>query len=66
MLAFDTRGIFDVFDFQRRPRAATVCDLGRRHARDRLIANETVPRIIINDTINFVLNCNQHFGNFKP
>ena len=26
--------------------------------------NESVPKIIINDTL-FLLNCNQHFGNFK-
>ena len=29
-----------------------------------LIGNESVPKIIINDTIIF-LNCNQHFANFK-
>jgi len=29
--------------------------------------DEIVPKIIINDTINFfLLNCNQHFGNVKP
>ena len=27
--------------------------------------NESVPKIVINDTI-FFLNCNQHSGNFKP
>ena len=32
-----------------------------------VIGNESVPKIIMNDTINlFFLNCNQHFGNFKP
>ena len=30
------------------------------------IENESVPKIILNDTIIFFLNCNQHFGNFKP
>ena len=30
------------------------------------IRNKSVPKIIINDTIIFLLNCNQHFGNFKP
>ena len=30
------------------------------------IRNESVPKIIINDTINLFFNCNQHFGNFKP
>ena len=29
------------------------------------IGNERVPKII-NDTNLFFLNCNQHFGNFKP
>ena len=29
--------------------------------------NESVPKFIVNNTINlFFLNCNQHFGNFKP
>jgi len=28
--------------------------------------NESVPKIIINDTINSFLSCNHHFGNFKP
>jgi len=28
--------------------------------------NESVPKIIINYTIKLFLNCNQHFGNFKP
>ena len=27
---------------------------------------KTVPKIIINGTIKLFLNCNQHFGNFKP
>ena len=31
------------------------------------IRNESVPKIIINNIVNyFFLNCNQHFGNFKP
>jgi len=30
------------------------------------IANETVPKIIINNTINLFLKCSQNFGNFKP
>jgi len=31
------------------------------------VGNESVPKIIINDTVKFTfLNCNQHFGNFKP
>ena len=30
------------------------------------VGNESVPKIIINDTIFFFLNCNQHFANFKP
>ena len=30
------------------------------------IGNESLLKIIINDTIIFFLNCNQHFGNFKP
>ena len=28
--------------------------------------DDSVPKIIINDTIIFFSNCNQHFGNFKP
>jgi len=33
----------------------------------RAIGNENVPKIIINDTIQFIfLNCNQHFANFEP
>jgi len=28
--------------------------------------NASVPKIIVNDTIVFFLNCNQHFGNLKP
>ena len=31
-----------------------------------IIGNKSVPKIIINCTINFFLNCNQHFGNFVP
>ena len=32
-----------------------------------LIGNESVPKNIINSTVSlFFLNCNQHFGNFKP
>jgi len=27
--------------------------------------NESVPKIAIDNTINYFLNCNQHFGNFK-
>ena len=30
------------------------------------IGNESVPKIKINDTIIFFLNCKQHFVNFKP
>ena len=30
------------------------------------IWNESVPKIILNITINLFLSCNQHFGNFKP
>jgi len=31
------------------------------------IGNESVPKIILNDTIKvFLLSCNQNFGNFKP
>ena len=31
------------------------------------LGNESVPKIVINDTKKlFFLNCNQHFGNFKP
>ena len=30
------------------------------------IGNESVPKIIINDTMFFFLNCSQHFGDFKP
>ena len=33
---------------------------------DTVIGNESVPKIIINDTVIFFLHCNQHFGNFKP
>jgi len=29
------------------------------------IANESVPKIILNYTIIFLLNCIEHFGNFK-
>ena len=38
------------------------------HSRDFefLTGNESVPKIIINGTISLFLNCNQHFGNFKP
>jgi len=32
----------------------------------RPIGNESVPKIIMNDTLNLLLNCNQHFANFKP
>ena len=32
----------------------------------RYIGNESVPKIIINGTVAFFLNCNQQFGNFKP
>ena len=32
----------------------------------RPIRNESVPKIIINYTIFFFLNCNQHFVIFKP
>jgi len=31
-----------------------------------LIGNESVPKILRNNTINLFFNCNQHFGNFKP
>ena len=32
-----------------------------------VIGKESVPKFIVNNTINlFFLNCNQHFGNFKP
>jgi len=34
--------------------------------RDAAVGNESVLKIIINDTIIFFLNCNQHFGYFKP
>ena len=37
-------------------------DGGKHYTDD--IGNESVPKIIINDTIFFSLNCNQHFGNF--
>jgi len=30
------------------------------------IGNESVPKVIISDTINLFLNCNQHCANFKP
>ena len=30
------------------------------------IGNESVPKIIINDTTKLFLNCNQHFAHFKP
>jgi len=30
------------------------------------IGKESVPTIIINDTMIFFLNCNQHFGKHKP
>ena len=30
------------------------------------IGNESVPKIIINDTINSLFNYNQRFANFKP
>ena len=29
------------------------------------IGNEIVPKIIINNTINLLMKCNQYFGNFK-
>jgi len=29
-----------------------------------MTGNEIVLKVIINDTIIFFLNCNQHFGNF--
>ena len=31
-----------------------------------IIANESMPEIIINDTIFCFFNCNPYFGNFKP
>jgi len=31
-----------------------------------LIGNESVPKIVINDTTKSFLNCNQHFADFKP
>ena len=31
-----------------------------------VVGNVSVPKIIIIDTVFFFLNCNQHFGNFKP
>jgi len=34
-----------------------------RVPRAEVIGNESVPKIIINDTIKLFLNCNQHFGN---
>ena len=43
--------------------------LGRempKHCISLSVRNETVPKIIINNTTIFFLNCNQHFGNFKP
>ena len=27
---------------------------------------KSMPKIIINDTVDFFVNCNQHFGNFEP
>jgi len=30
------------------------------------VGNENLPKIIINNTINYFLNCNQHSGNFIP
>ena len=31
------------------------------------IGNEIVPKTVLNDTVKmFFLNCNQHFGNFRP
>jgi len=32
----------------------------------RIIGNESVPKIIINDTINLFLNGSQHFDNIRP
>jgi len=28
--------------------------------------NKSVPKIVINNTLNLFFNCSQHFGNFKP
>jgi len=28
--------------------------------------NDSVPKIIVNNTKNIFLNCNQHFADFKP
>ena len=33
---------------------------------DQFIGNESVPKIIISNTVNLFLNCNWHFGNFIP
>ena len=46
--------------------------LAERSKREAGYVAETLARykcaknIIINDTTNLFLNCNQHFGNFKP
>ena len=29
------------------------------------MGNENEPKIVINDTISYFLNCNQHFNNFN-
>ena len=39
---------------------------GRCVTSDIVIGNESVRKIIINDTIISFLNCNQHFANFEP
>ena len=36
---------------------------GKWRERSIKIGNESVPKIIINDTLIFFLNCDQHFGN---
>jgi len=49
-----------------RQSVSTLC-LARRLADLAGIGNESVPKIIINETVNlFFLNCSQHFGNFQP
>jgi len=44
-----------------------IFSLRRQTDTDWAIGNESVTKILINDTIIvFFLNYNQHFGNFKP
>ena len=46
----------------------TVCihQMNRVNSRN-VTGNDSVPKIAVNDAISiFFLNCNQHFGNFKP